>query len=139
MPRVSTYLNFRRETEVAFLFYKSVFGTEFSGPVRRFSDFPGDVADADKDLIAHVELPILAGHVLMGTDVSGPTDTLSVGNNVLIMLEPDTREETNRLFHALSCHAKIEVPLSDAPWGSYYGALTDQFGVRWLFNCSNKT
>ena len=28
---VSTYLNFKRETEAAFNFYKSVFGTEFIG------------------------------------------------------------------------------------------------------------
>ena len=29
MARVSTYLNFPRSTEEAFVFYKSVFGTEF--------------------------------------------------------------------------------------------------------------
>jgi len=27
MPRTSTYINFTRSTEEAFLFYKSVFGT----------------------------------------------------------------------------------------------------------------
>ena len=31
MATVSTYLNFSRNTEEAFLFYKSVFGGEFSG------------------------------------------------------------------------------------------------------------
>ena len=36
MARVSTYLNFNRNTEAAFLFYKSVFGTEFAGPIARF-------------------------------------------------------------------------------------------------------
>ena len=32
MARVSTYLNFARETEAAFLFYREVFGGDFSGP-----------------------------------------------------------------------------------------------------------
>ena len=32
MARVSTYLNFERSTEDAFNFYRSVFGTQFSGP-----------------------------------------------------------------------------------------------------------
>lgn len=36
MPRVSTYLNFPRSTEAAFLFYKSVLGTEISGRIARY-------------------------------------------------------------------------------------------------------
>ena len=73
MARVSTYLNFVRSTEAAFEFYKSVFGTEYSGPIARFKDIPPQpdqppMAEADQDLVMHVELPILAGHVLMGTD-----------------------------------------------------------------------
>jgi PhnB protein len=73
MARVSTYLNFPRSTEQAFLFYKSVFGTEFSAPISRFKDIPPSpdqppIAEADQALVMHVELPILAGHMLMGTD-----------------------------------------------------------------------
>lgn len=73
MARVSTYLNFPRTTEAAFLFYKSVFGTEFSFPINRFKDIPAQpgqppLAEADKNLVMHVALPILGGHVLMGTD-----------------------------------------------------------------------
>jgi len=41
MARVSTYLNFSRNTEEAFNFYKSIFGGEFGGEgVARFSDVP---------------------------------------------------------------------------------------------------
>ena len=41
MASVSTYLNFARNTEEAFLFYKSVFGGEFSGPgIARMGDVP---------------------------------------------------------------------------------------------------
>jgi len=73
MARISTYLNFNRTTEAAFVFYKSVFGTEFTAPIARFKDIPpqpnqSPLAEADKNLVIHVELPILAGHVLMGTD-----------------------------------------------------------------------
>jgi PhnB protein len=41
MAEVSTYLNFVRNTEAAFQFYKSVFKTEFIGPIMRFGDGPG--------------------------------------------------------------------------------------------------
>ena len=40
MSRVSTYLNFPGNTEEAFGFYASVFGTEFSVPLQRFGDMP---------------------------------------------------------------------------------------------------
>ena len=41
MAKVSTYLNFVRNTEAAFQFYKSVFKTEFIGRIMRFGDGPG--------------------------------------------------------------------------------------------------
>src|SRR5678816_1267508 len=104
MARLSTYLNFPRTTEQAFLFYRSVFGTEFSMPIARYKDIPPHpdqppIPDADKNLVMHVELPILAGHMLMGTDVSETMGLpLTPGNNVTLNLEPDTRAETDRLF-----------------------------------------
>jgi PhnB protein len=40
MAKVGTYLNFHRNTEEAFNFYKSVFGGEFTGGISSFSDIP---------------------------------------------------------------------------------------------------
>jgi len=40
MAKVSTYLNFARETEAAFNFYKSAFGTEFVGKINRMGEVP---------------------------------------------------------------------------------------------------
>jgi len=41
MARVNTYLNFPRNTEEVFNFYKSIFGGEFSGGgIAHFSDIP---------------------------------------------------------------------------------------------------
>ena len=145
MPRVSTYLNFPRSTEQAFVFYRSVFGGDFTGPIHRFSDVPAapgqpPMAEADKQLVMHVELPILAGHVLMGTDAPESMGfKLTPGNNVYINLEPDTRAETDRLFNALSAKGKVGMPLQEMFWGGYFGSITDQFGVQWMFNCSGKS
>ncbi|MES2207581.1 MAG: VOC family protein [Pseudomonadota bacterium] len=143
MARVSTYLNFSRSTEQAFLFYKSVFNTEFSAPLSRFSDVPSHpdhpLNDADKNLVMHVELPILGGHTLMGTDAPESMGfTITPGNNMFINLEPDTRAETERLFKALAEHGNIQMALQDMFWGGYFGSLVDQFGIRWMFNCVSK-
>ena len=73
MARVSTYLNFPHSTEAAFVFYKSVFGSEFATSIMRFGDMLSSpdqppLAEADQKLVIHVERSILGGHVLMGTD-----------------------------------------------------------------------
>jgi PhnB protein len=145
MSRVSTYLNFPRNTEQAFEFYKSVFGCEFTAPIHRFGQIPPapgqpPMAEEDKNLVMHVELPILGGHVLMGTDAPESMGfKLTHGNNVYINLEPDTRAEADKLFKSLSVNGKIEQPLQEMFWGGYFGSLTDQFGVQWMFNCTSKT
>jgi PhnB protein len=145
MARVSTYLNFQRQTEEAFNFYKSVFGTEFIGEINRMSSVPPQegqppLAEADKNLVVHVALPILGGHVLMGTDAPESMGfKVNFGNNVYINLEPDTRTETERLFRALSEGGKVEMPLQEMFWGDYFGSCQDKYGVRWMFNCSSKT
>ncbi|MEK7145772.1 MAG: VOC family protein [Patescibacteria group bacterium] len=145
MARVSTYLNFPRNTEEAFNFYKSVFGTEFTNEIQRFSTVPQQegqppMAEADKNLVMHVELPILGGHVLMGTDAPESMGfKVSHGNNIYLNLEPDTRAETDKLFKALSEGGKVEMQLMEMFWGGYFGSLTDKFGVAWMFNCNSKT
>ena len=143
MARVSTYLNFPRSTEAAFNFYRSVFGTAFSSPIMRFGDIPAQpgqppLAEADRNLVMHIELPILAGHVLMGTDAPESMGfTLTQGNTVTINLEPDTRAETDKLFAALAAGGSVDMPLSEQFWGAYFGILVDKFGIRWMFNCTS--
>lgn len=145
MARVSTYLNFPGNTEQAFEFYRSVFGTDYHGPIMRMSTAPPNpgappLPEADQNLVMHVELPILAGHVLMGTDATESMGfSLVSGNNVHINLEPDSRGETDRLFNALAVGGKVEMSLQEMFWGDYFGTLVDQFGIRWMFNCTSKT
>jgi PhnB protein len=131
------------KTEEAFRFYASVFGTELS-PINRMGEVPPvpgmpALSEADKNAVMHVMLPILGGHVLMGTDMlESMGHKLIVGNNVSINLEPDTRAETERLFQRLAEGGSIEMPLQDMFWGDYFGSLSDKFGIRWMFNCGEK-
>jgi len=140
MARVSTYLNFMGNAEEAFEFYRGVFGTEFVAPIHRMGDAPADPArpaltEAEKQMVLHVELPILGGHVLMATDlVASMGQELKVGNNTTINLEPDSRQETQRLYDALSEGASDCAPLADMFWGATWGTCLDRFGVRWMFN-----
>jgi PhnB protein len=145
MAKTSTYINFNRTTEEAFLFYKTVFGTEFDGgKIMRMGEVPPhegqpELSEADKKLVMHVSLPLLGEHRLMGTDAPESLGMKLVqGNNVYINLEPDTREETSRLFAALSEGGEVEMPMQDMFWGDYFGSCKDKFGLCWMFNCSTK-
>jgi PhnB protein len=89
------------------------------------------MAEADKNLVMHIELNITGGHVLMATDAPETMGfTVNFGNNVHINLEQDTRGETKKLFDVLSAGGKITMELQDMFWGAYFGSCTDKFGVQ---------
>jgi len=142
--RTCTYLNFDGNTEEAFLFYRSIFKTEFVGNgIQRFSDLPADpnrppLADNVKKMILHVELPITGNHILMGTDAPKEMGfTLTRGNNMHISIEPETRDEAKRIFDALSADGNVTMPLQDMFWGAYFAEFTDKYGINWMINVQN--
>ena len=145
MARTSTYLNFPGNAEEAFTSYKKIFKAEFSGQgLQRFGDLPAEagtppVPDAVKKLVLHVEMQILGGHILMATDAPKEMGmSVTLGNNMYICLEPETKMETKRLFDALSAGGNVIMPLDDMFWGAYFGTCTDKFGINWMFNCIEK-
>jgi PhnB protein len=139
MTKLHSYLNFAGNAEEAFGFYKSVFGGEFSS-VTRFKELPIEgvtIPKEDEDKIMHIGLPIGEDNILMASDVlESLGQQLVEGNNVYVSVHPDSREEADRIFNALSEGAEIEMPIADQVWGDYYGSLKDKFGVRWMLNYS---
>ena len=149
VANTGTYLNFPRGTEEAFTFYKSVFGGDFLGPIMRHGDMsPADMpppegapplSEEDKQAIINITLPILNGHLLMGSDIPESMGMpLTQGNTVQIVLDPDTRAEADRLFAGLSAGGTVQDPMREMFWGDYYGAFVDQYGVHWIVNCTSK-
>ena len=138
MARVNTYLNFQGRTEEAFTFYAKTFGTEIT-MLSRYSDVPemgpGAVPADERDLVMHAELPILAGHLLMATDMlRSMGHETRVGNNTTLCLDVDTKEEADRLYGALSDGGSEGSPMADMPWGAYWGVTLDRYGIRWMIN-----
>lgn len=144
MARVSIYLNFMGQTEEAFKFYSAVFRSQIASlqRMRDIPPMPGQPAlpESELYLVMHAELPILGGTVLMGTDVlESMGHELRIGNNVTLNLEPDSLEETQRLFGELSQGATDISPLAPQFWGSHWGTCLDRFGIRWMFNSPNQS
>ena len=143
MAHVSIYLNFNGNAEEAFNAYKRIFNSEFSTPLMRMGDIPAQpgmpsISEAEKNKVMHVALPILGGTEIMATDVlESMGHKLVEGNNVTISLNPDTKEEADRLYKELSQDATDDVAPHDEFWG-YWGTCKDRFGIRWMFNISSQ-
>jgi PhnB protein len=141
VARVSTYLNFMGDAEEALDFYRTIFDTDYLTPIARMADLPWpsdgpQLAEDERNKIMHAELAILAGHVIMATDMlKSLGHERRLGNNMTINLELEDRKETERLFGLLSEGGQDISGLAEMPWGAYWGTCQDRFGIRWMFNC----
>lgn len=137
MKAVDPYLNFNGNAEEAFTFYRSVFGGEFVGGIRRFEDFGENhmgLSGEELKRVAHIALP-LGGGMLMASDIlESQGHRLAMGNNTYISLEADTEEEAERVFAALAENGRTEMPLQRVPWAEKYGVCADRFGVQWMMS-----
>jgi len=140
MPKMNPYLNFKDSCEEAFEFYRSVFGGEFMMLMRMGdTDMGMPVPDEAKNLIMHVSLPI-GDNILMGSDAPDglcPTP-LTAGNNFSVSISAESREDADRIYNGLSADGTSAMPMQEMFWGSYWGMLTDKFGINWMVEHSEQ-
>jgi PhnB protein len=138
MTTVNVYLTFNGNCKEAFDFYRSVFGGEFQY-VGKYGQMPQQkviqsVPDNEKDKIMHITLPISKETMLMGNDNLQAFGPSIAGNNFTISIKTDTKDEADKLFGKLSKGGEITMPMKETFWGSYYGMITDRFGIKWKMN-----
>ena len=142
MATINPYINFNGNAEEAFTFYKSVFGGEFA-KITRFKDlsspeFP--VAENEADKIMYIALPI-GKNILIANDVPESMGRVNENENrSKISISAESKEEADKLFKGLSAGGKVEMPIEDSPWGSYFGMFRDKYGIEWTvdFDPKNK-
>lgn len=137
MTTVNTYLTFNGNCEEAFNFYKTSFGGEFT-VLSKFNEMPEDpnvkLNEADLDKVMHITLPI-GNTILMGSDVGGEwADNYTFGNNFSISINTDSVTEADRLFEELSIGGQVMMLMNETFWGSYFGMLTDKYGIQWMIS-----
>lgn len=133
MALINPYINFNGNAEEAFTFYKSVFGGEFAKIVRfnELSSPEFQVSEKEANKIMHIALPI-GNNTLMANDVPEILGRLNENENrSKISISTESREEADKLFNGLSAGGEIEIPISDSPWGSYFGMFRDKYGIEW--------
>ncbi|KGO87213.1 glyoxalase [Flavobacterium rivuli WB 3.3-2 = DSM 21788] len=137
MPQLNPYLHFNGNAEEAFTFYKSVFGGEFA-VVSRFKDLSNPeypVPEKEENKIMHISLPVGNNSVLMASDVPEFMGQVNENENrTKISITAESKEEADALFNGLSAGGKVEMPIGDSPWGSYFGMFRDKYGFEWMID-----
>lgn len=140
MAQINPHINFNGNAEEAFTFYKSVLGGEFA-MIMRFKDLsnPGfPIAEKEANKIMHIALTV-GTNVLMGNDVPEILGRVNENENrSKISISAESKEEAGRLFNGLSAGGEIEMPISDSPWGSYFGMFRDKYGIEWMVDFDPK-
>jgi PhnB protein len=133
MTTINPWINFNGNAEEAFNFYKSVFGGEYTKIIRfkdiSNPDFPIPEDEANK--IMQIILPI-GKSFLIGNDVPKILGQVNEKENrSKISINTENKEEAERLFKGLSMGGEIEMPISNSPWGTYFGMFRDKYGIEW--------
>ena len=139
MLSINPYLTFNGNCEAAMMFYKSIFGGEFSD-FNRFSDFSnegneGGELPADKlEGIMHIAYPIGENTVLMASDAHPLSPPVVFGQHISLSISADSKEKATEFFTKLAEGGVVTMPIADTFWGAYFGMLDDKFGISWLIN-----
>jgi len=140
MATINPWINFNGNAEKAFIFYKSVFGGEFT-KIIRFKDLastefkPGDM---EENKIMYIALPIGKSNMLIANDVPEIMGRVNENENrSKILISTESKEEADRLFNGLSAGGSVEGPMGDSPWGNYAGMFRDKYGIEWIIEFSS--
>jgi PhnB protein len=139
MALINPHINFNGNAEEAFTFYRSVFGGEFAKIIRfkdlASSEFP--VEEKEQDKIMHIALPI-GNNMLMANDVPDFMGKVNEKEHrSKISISTQSKREADQIFSGLSAGGEVEMPISDSPWGSYFGMFRDKYGIEWMVEYIN--
>ncbi|NIJ56121.1 VOC family protein [Dyadobacter arcticus] len=138
MITINPYVNFRGNTEEAMLFYKSIFGSDFT-LIQRFKDMPGGdkISEEDQQKIMHMSLPMGTTTHLLASDVlESMGQTMDMGTNITLTVVTESEKEADKFFNGLSQEGQVTMAMNKAFWGDYVGMLTDKFGIQWMITHS---
>ena len=132
MTNFYNYLHFDGNCRQAMEFYAKCLDADLQ--VMPFSSGPADMPKEMKeaDLVLHARLT-QGSAIIMASDCA-PGTALQQGNNFAISVDCESRAEVDKLFASLGEKGKVCMPVQDMFWGDYFGMLTDQFGINWMFN-----
>ncbi|ARM15515.1 MULTISPECIES: VOC family protein [Rhizobium] len=128
--QLANYLFFTTQCDAALTFYTEC-GLGAVTMVMRHGDHGIPLAsEAMKGKVMHARFE--GPGILFFASDNHDAEPMRGSAQILIM---DDRDRTNDLFAKLAAGGEVTTPLAMQPWGSYYGKLTDRYGVQWMLDC----
>ncbi len=131
--QLSPYILFKDNCREALNFYAEILGGEVE--INTVGDSPMDVPEAMKDRVMHGTLKT-GSFQIMACDEMGNETRVEGSNTVSLSLNPDSVEEGQRLYDALSAGGNVMMKYEKQFWGDTFGMVLDKFGIRWMINAS---
>ncbi len=131
MTTLTPYLLFDGNCRQAMEFYKSCLGGELTQLLVKDSPVKDTMPASEHEKILNARL-VSENLDLSASDWLRPDRARVPGNTVCLYLRAATFQELRAVFARLSEGGIVTDPLKEMFFG-VYGALNDQFGVRWMF------
>ena len=118
MKQMSPYLMFNGNCKEAMNYYARCFKSEAKV-----------IPDDKGDKVMHASIQM--GNILLMASDWMDSD-FKLGNNAQIYLDCTSKEEVDELHASLGQGGKSTMKPDDVFWGSYFGSVTDKFGINWM-------
>jgi PhnB protein len=132
--QLSVYALFDGQCHSAMSFYQQVFGGELNLINVKDSPMQPMFPEALQERVLNARLT--SNEVdISASDWLHPTEQPKPGNMLCLYLRGGSVSRTREIFALLAAQAVVTDPLTAQPFG-LYGALNDNFGVRWMFHAT---
>ena len=131
MTQIHAYLTFNGNCREAMTFYRDSIGGELQLQSIKGTPMEGQCPAGREEDVLHSSLTG-NGFLLMASDMVGK-EGFHVGTNLSLSISCSSEEEMHRFFSHLSAGGKVIEPIRQQFWGDTFGALTDKYGVCWMF------
>jgi PhnB protein len=131
MTQIHAYLSFNGNCREAMTFYRDCIGGDLMLQPVKGTPVEGQDCAGSADSILHSSLTG-DGFLLMASDMVG-REGFRVGTNLSLSVACSSEEQMQSYFTNLSSGGNVIEPIKEQFWGDTFGALTDKYGVCWMF------
>jgi len=131
MTKINPYLTLNGHSTEAMNFYHQCLGGNLSLMKVKDSPMASQWPKESQEMVLHGSL-IHTSFTLLCSDVGDPNSKMIKGNTLSLSIECETEGELHQQFNSLSAGGKVHRELHEF-FGGTIGALTDQFGIDWIF------
>ena len=130
MTQIVAYLKFKNNCRAAMNFYQECFGGELEFQTVKGSVFEPAMSEGDQQKIVHSQL--VSDHiVLFASEMMVPDEN---ANTTFLWVNCDTDVEIRKIHAGLAKGGTVAGELQQAYWGTTFGAINDQFGIKWYIS-----